>query len=204
MLLRMGIANCKMAIARCKIMNLASSRFGRDRQLTSRSRSTCRKSYRVVRFHRSSRSCAAPAVIDDEQQASAMLAILLFPSNKSAVCGRSPSCSRPHTLLRSLPGAMCHFAATDRQYAVQRAIRAMPQRRLRFGQQNPESDPTGRLLPTFFILQLLLCNLRYQVSQRARFSSCMFSPRPRISFVSTSKLAGVPASRVFSPLTIDS
>ena len=36
------------------------------------------------------------------------------------------------------------------------------------------------------------------------FSSCMFSPRPRISLVSTSKLAGVPASSVFSPLTIDS
>ncbi len=34
------------------------------------------------------------------------------------------------------------------------------------------------------------------------FSSCMLSPRPRISFVSTSKLAGVPASRVFSPLTM--
>src|SRR3954470_12860687 len=34
------------------------------------------------------------------------------------------------------------------------------------------------------------------------FSSCMFSPRPRISLVSTSKLAGVPASRVFSPLTM--
>jgi len=37
-----------------------------------------------------------------------------------------------------------------------------------------------------------------------RFSNCMFRPRPRISFVSTSKLAGVPASSVFSPLTIDS
>ncbi len=36
------------------------------------------------------------------------------------------------------------------------------------------------------------------------FSSCIFSARPRISFVSTSKLAGVPASSVFSPLTIDS
>ena len=34
------------------------------------------------------------------------------------------------------------------------------------------------------------------------FSSCMFSPRPRISLVSTSKLAGVPASSVFSPLTM--
>ena len=34
------------------------------------------------------------------------------------------------------------------------------------------------------------------------FSSCMFSPRPRISLVRTSKLAGVPASRVFSPLTM--
>ena len=36
------------------------------------------------------------------------------------------------------------------------------------------------------------------------FSSCMFNARPRISLVSTSKLAGVPASSVFSPLTIDS
>src|SRR3954454_9396466 len=36
------------------------------------------------------------------------------------------------------------------------------------------------------------------------FSSCMLRPRPRISLVRTSKLAGVPASRVFSPLTIDS
>src|SRR5262249_42469590 len=36
------------------------------------------------------------------------------------------------------------------------------------------------------------------------FSNCMFSARPRISFVKTSKLAGVPASREFSPLTIDS
>ena len=36
------------------------------------------------------------------------------------------------------------------------------------------------------------------------FSSCILSPSPRISFVRTSKLAGVPASRVFSPLTIDS
>ena len=34
------------------------------------------------------------------------------------------------------------------------------------------------------------------------FSSCMFSPRPRISLVRTSKLAGVPASSVFSPLTM--
>ncbi len=34
--------------------------------------------------------------------------------------------------------------------------------------------------------------------------SCIFSPRPRISLVRTSKLAGVPASRVFSPLTMDS
>ena len=40
--------------------------------------------------------------------------------------------------------------------------------------------------------------------QMRRFSNCMFSPRPRISLVSTSKLAGVPASSVFSPLTIDS
>jgi hypothetical protein len=41
-------------------------------------------------------------------------------------------------------------------------------------------------------------------SQIRFFSSCMLSPRPRISLVRTSKLAGVPASRVFSPLTIDS
>ena len=34
------------------------------------------------------------------------------------------------------------------------------------------------------------------------FSSCMFRPRPRISLVKTSKLVGVPASRVFSPLTM--
>ena len=34
------------------------------------------------------------------------------------------------------------------------------------------------------------------------FSSCMFRPRPRISLVNTSKLAGVPASSVFSPLTM--
>ena len=34
------------------------------------------------------------------------------------------------------------------------------------------------------------------------FSSCMLSPSPRISLVKTSKLAGVPASSVFSPLTM--
>jgi hypothetical protein len=39
---------------------------------------------------------------------------------------------------------------------------------------------------------------------RRFFSNCMFNARPRISLVSTSKLAGVPASNVFSPLTIDS
>jgi hypothetical protein len=39
---------------------------------------------------------------------------------------------------------------------------------------------------------------------RRFFSSCMFRAKPRISLVSTSKLAGVPASSVFSPLTIDS
>ena len=42
------------------------------------------------------------------------------------------------------------------------------------------------------------------IDQIRFFSSCMFSPSPRISLVKTSKLAGVPASRVFSPLTIDS
>ena len=36
------------------------------------------------------------------------------------------------------------------------------------------------------------------------FSNCMLSASPRISLVSTSKLAGVPASSVFSPFTIDS
>ncbi len=36
------------------------------------------------------------------------------------------------------------------------------------------------------------------------FSSCMFRAKPRISLVSTSKLAGVPASSVFSPLTMAS
>ncbi len=36
------------------------------------------------------------------------------------------------------------------------------------------------------------------------FSSCIFNASPRISLVNTSKLAGVPASSVFSPLTIDS
>ena len=35
-----------------------------------------------------------------------------------------------------------------------------------------------------------------------RFSSCMLRARPRISLVSTSKLAGVPASSVFSPFTM--
>ena len=35
-----------------------------------------------------------------------------------------------------------------------------------------------------------------------RFSSDMLRARPRISLVSTSKLAGVPASRVFSPFTM--
>ena len=40
--------------------------------------------------------------------------------------------------------------------------------------------------------------------QARAFSNCMFRPRPRISLVNTSKLAGVPASSVFSPLTIDS
>ena len=42
------------------------------------------------------------------------------------------------------------------------------------------------------------------VGYTRRFSNCMLRPRPRISLVKTSKLAGVPASRVFSPLTIDS
>ena len=41
-----------------------------------------------------------------------------------------------------------------------------------------------------------------RINQTRFFSSCMFSPRPRISLVRTSKLAGVPASRVFSPLTM--
>ena len=35
-------------------------------------------------------------------------------------------------------------------------------------------------------------------------ANCMFNANPRISLVSTSKLAGVPASNVFSPFTIDS
>jgi hypothetical protein len=39
-------------------------------------------------------------------------------------------------------------------------------------------------------------------SQTRFFSSCMLRPRPRISLVKTSKLAGVPASSVFSPLTM--
>ena len=38
----------------------------------------------------------------------------------------------------------------------------------------------------------------------AAFSNWMFKHNPRISLQSTSKLAGVPASSVFSPLTIDS
>jgi hypothetical protein len=42
----------------------------------------------------------------------------------------------------------------------------------------------------------------HQELQIRFFSSCMLSPRPRISLVNTSKLAGVPASRVFSPLTM--
>ena len=36
------------------------------------------------------------------------------------------------------------------------------------------------------------------------FSSVMFRPRPLISLQSTSNETGVPASRMFSPLTIDS
>ena len=39
-------------------------------------------------------------------------------------------------------------------------------------------------------------------AQTRFFSSCMLRPRPRISLVKTSKLAGVPASSVFSPLTM--
>jgi hypothetical protein len=42
----------------------------------------------------------------------------------------------------------------------------------------------------------------HQEAQIRFFSSCMLSPSPRISLVRTSKLAGVPASRVFSPLTM--
>ncbi len=44
----------------------------------------------------------------------------------------------------------------------------------------------------------------FLVRYTRRFSSCMLRASPRISLVSTSKLAGVPASSVFSPLTIDS
>ena len=43
-----------------------------------------------------------------------------------------------------------------------------------------------------------------RVGQILRFSNRMLSPSPRISLVKTSKLAGVPASKEFSPLTIDS
>lgn len=53
-------------------------------------------------------------------------------------------------------------------------------------------------------LHFSICSLQFNSYSAARFSSCMFSPRPRISLVSTSKLAGVPACSVFSPLTIDS
>ena len=61
------------------------------------------------------------------------------------------------------------------------------------GPQGPRSRPRGRHASPCL-------NLR----QIRFFSNCMFKPSPRISFVSTSKLAGVPASSVFSPLTIDS
>ena len=54
--------------------------------------------------------------------------------------------------------------------------------------------------------KLLVSTRLLQPAQPARqtrlFSSCMFNARPRISLVSTSKLAGVPASSVFSPLTM--
>ena len=41
-----------------------------------------------------------------------------------------------------------------------------------------------------------------RAAQTRFFSSCMLSPSPRISLVNTSKLAGVPASSVFSPFTM--
>ena len=41
-----------------------------------------------------------------------------------------------------------------------------------------------------------------QLSQIRRFSSDILRASPRISLVSTSKLAGVPASSVFSPFTM--
>ena len=67
--------------------------------------------------------------------------------------------------------------------------------------------PANRLLRFAAMIeptQALPCPEAIAPSQIRRFSSCMFSARPRISLVNTSKLAGVPASSVFSPLTIDS
>ena len=47
-------------------------------------------------------------------------------------------------------------------------------------------------------------NADFGISPGRRFSSSMLRPRPLISFVRTSKLTGVPGSRMFSPFTIDS
>ncbi len=65
------------------------------------------------------------------------------------------------------------------------------------------ASPWSRRLDSPCLALLLSVSLT-RGAQLRFFSSCMFSARPRISLVSTSKLAGVPASSVFSPLTIDS
>lgn len=63
-----------------------------------------------------------------------------------------------------------------------------------------------RAAPTAPRLQAVdtLTSLWLVPGQIRRFSNCIFNAKPRISLVKTSKLAGVPASRVFSPFTIDS
>ena len=68
-----------------------------------------------------------------------------------------------------------------------------------------EARLTANRIHTFAGELVICCNWETGISaenQTRFFSSCMLSPSPRISLVKTSKLAGVPASSVFSPLTM--
>ena len=88
-------------------------------------------------------------------------------------------------------------AAVDSQPRRREELRA--RRRAKAGPKNRRGGPS----PTRGAPSLALTGDK-AADQMRRFSSCMFNPKPRISFVKTSKLAGVPASSVFSPFTIDS
>ena len=72
------------------------------------------------------------------------------------------------------------------------------------GTSRSDREVSGQLVLHAMRPRRLSATARLPFDQIRFFSSCMFRPRPRISLVSTSKLAGVPASSVFSPLTIDS